>query len=145
MLTAEDNRRLTLVEGDAPMGQMLRGHYWLPFVPSSHLLPGEAPLPVRLLSQNFIAFRDSSGQIGFLDELCPHRRASLTLARVETDGVRCLYHGWKISAAGCVLEAPTQTSRSARFAVHRVGRRANGNADFLEPGCRSVARRSWRS
>jgi phthalate 4,5-dioxygenase len=117
MVTFEENERLTRIEADAPMGQMMRRHYWLPFALSSQLLAGEAPMPVRLLGQNFVAFRDSNGQIGFLDELCPHRRASLLLGRVEADGLRCIYHGWKISACGRVLDAPTQTVRPEQFAA----------------------------
>jgi nitrite reductase/ring-hydroxylating ferredoxin subunit len=117
MLTREDNERLTRVEGDAPMGRLMREHYWLPFALSSHVVADGAPMPVRLLGDNFIAFRARDGQVGFLDELCPHRRASLALARVEPDGVRCIYHGWKISADGCVLEAPTQTMRQEQFAA----------------------------
>jgi phenylpropionate dioxygenase-like ring-hydroxylating dioxygenase large terminal subunit len=117
MVTAAENDRLTRVEGDAPMGRLMRANYWLPFVPSGQLVVGEAPMPVRLLGENYIAFRAEDGRIGFLDELCPHRRASLALGRVEGNGVRCIYHGWKIDVSGCVVEAPTQVVRSAQFAA----------------------------
>jgi nitrite reductase/ring-hydroxylating ferredoxin subunit len=117
MVTREENDRLTRVEGDAPMGQMMRRHYWLPFALSSQLGTGASPRPVRLLGENYVAFRDARDRIGFLDELCPHRRASLLLGRVEPDGLRCIYHGWKVNACGQVLEAPTQTLRSEQFAA----------------------------
>jgi nitrite reductase/ring-hydroxylating ferredoxin subunit len=74
-------------------------------------------MAVRLLGGNYVAFRDTTGRIGFLDELCPHRRASLLLASVEPDGLRCIYHGWKVGACGRVLDAPTQTLRSEQFAA----------------------------
>jgi phthalate 4,5-dioxygenase oxygenase subunit len=50
-----------------------------------------------------------------MDERCPHRRASLLLARVEGDGLRCIYHGWKIDVSGRVVECPTQIVRAEQF------------------------------
>jgi len=117
MITREENERLTRIEGDAPMGRLMREHYWIPFALSSHLVAGDAPMPVRLFGENYIAFRAEDGRIGFLDELCPHRRASLVLGRVEGNGVRCIYHGWKIDVSGCVVEAPTQLVRPEQFAA----------------------------
>lgn len=130
MTTRADNDLMTRIEGDAPMGRLVREHSWIPFAQSAHLVSGEAPLPVRLLGENYVAFRAADGRIGFLDELCPHRRASLLLARAESDGVRCIYHGWKIDASGRVVECPTQALRAEQFAasvqvshfpVHEVG------------------------
>jgi len=115
MVTEAENELMTRVEGDAPMGRMIREHYWIPFGLSHDLVAGHAPRPVRLLGENFVAFRSPDGRIGFLDELCPHRRASLVLARAEGEGLRCIYHGWKIDVSGCVVEAPTQTKRAERF------------------------------
>ena len=117
MTTAIENDLLTRVEGDAPMGRLIRHYRWIPFTESDHLKHGDAPLPVRILGEHYVAFRAEDGQIGFLDELCPHRRASLLLARVEGDGLRCIYHGWKIDASGRVLECPTQTVRAEQFAA----------------------------
>jgi hypothetical protein len=42
----------------------------------------------------------------------------LTLARIEGNGVRCIYHGWKIDASGCVVECPTQVTRAEQFAAN---------------------------
>jgi nitrite reductase/ring-hydroxylating ferredoxin subunit len=117
MVTPAENEKLTRVEGEAPMGRLMRHHYWLPFALSSHLVAGEAPMPVRLLGDNYIAFRAADGRIGFFDEHCPHRRASLALGRIEGNGVRCIYHGWKIDVSGCVAEAPTQVNRPTQFAA----------------------------
>jgi phthalate 4,5-dioxygenase oxygenase subunit len=115
MVTHAENELITRVEGDAPLGRLMRENYWIPYALSSNLVPGEAPTLVRLFGENFVSFRAPDGRIGFLDELCPHRRASLGLARVEGDGLRCIYHGWKIDVAGAVVEAPTQTVRPERF------------------------------
>jgi hypothetical protein len=56
MVTRRENERLTRVEAKSVMGQMMRQHYWLPFALSAQLVAGEAPRPVRLLGQNFVAF-----------------------------------------------------------------------------------------
>jgi phthalate 4,5-dioxygenase oxygenase subunit len=117
MTTTAENEQMTLIEGDAPMGRLMRSNYWIPFAMSTHLVHGQAPMPVRLFGQNYVAFRAEDGRIGFFDELCPHRRASLLLARAEGNGLRCLYHGWKMDVAGCVVECPNQAVRAEQFAA----------------------------
>jgi phenylpropionate dioxygenase-like ring-hydroxylating dioxygenase large terminal subunit len=95
------------------MGETMR-RYWLPACASSQIAaPDSDPLRVRLLGENFVAFRDTSGQVGVLDELCMHRGASLALGRVEECGIRCLYHGWKFSVDGTIQETPNHSD--ARF------------------------------
>lgn len=123
MVTHLENELMTGVEGDAPMGGLMRANYWIPFALSSHLVAGDGPLAVRLLGEDFVAFRVEDGRVGFLDELCPHRRASLLLGRAEGDGVRCIYHGWKIDASGRVVDCPTQTVRAEQFAARVPVRR----------------------
>jgi phthalate 4,5-dioxygenase len=118
MTTRAENDLMTRIEDEAPMGRLMRDHYWIPFAQTAHLVHGDGPTPVRLLGKNYVAFRAEDGRIGFLDELCPHRRASLLLARIEGNAVRCIYHGWKIDASGHVVECPTQTVRADRFAAH---------------------------
>jgi phthalate 4,5-dioxygenase oxygenase subunit len=117
MTTVAENELMTRVEGDAPMGRLMRDNYWIPFGLSENLVVGDAPTPVRLFGDNYIAFRAENGQIGFFDELCPHRRTSLALGRVEGNGVRCIYHGWKLDVSGCVVEVPTQVVRAEQFAA----------------------------
>lgn len=117
MTTRTENELMTRIDGDVPMGRLMREHSWIPFAQSQHVAVGDGPLPVRLFGENYVAFRDAEGRIGFLDELCPHRRSSLVLGRNEGDGIRCIYHGWKIDASGCVVECPTQTVRAEQFAA----------------------------
>ncbi len=112
MLTAEENDLLCRVEGEAPMGQLMRRH-WIPACMSEELaLPDGTPLRVRLLGEDLVAFRDSDGRIGILDEHCPHRRASLAFGRNEECGLRCLYHGWKMDVEGNVLEMSSEPKES---------------------------------
>ena len=103
MLTAEQNERLTRTGPGTPMGEAMR-RYWIPALLSIEIPePDCPPVRVRLLGEDLVAFRDTSGRIGLLSEFCPHRRASLWLGRNEENGLRCVYHGWKFDVTGqCV-------------------------------------------
>ncbi len=85
------------------MGDLLR-QYWVPALMSSEVpVPDGAPVRVRLLSENLIAFRTTSGKVGLIQDACPHRAASFFFGRNEEDGLRCVYHGWKFDITGqCV-------------------------------------------
>lgn len=112
MLTPEENELLCRVEGEAPMGQIMRRH-WLPACLSEEVEePDGDPVRVRLLGEDLVAFRDTDGRVGVLDEMCPHRRASLVLGRNEECGLRCLYHGWKMDVDGNVLEMSSEPPES---------------------------------
>jgi phenylpropionate dioxygenase-like ring-hydroxylating dioxygenase large terminal subunit len=103
MLSREDNALLTRVDRGTPMGETMR-RYWVPALLSREVAePDGPPVRVRLLGEDLVAFRDTSGRIGLLDEYCPHRRASLFFGRNEACGLRCVYHGWKYDVdGGCV-------------------------------------------
>ena len=103
MLSRDDNERVTRVGPGTPMGNTMR-RYWLPALLAWELPePDCPPVRVKLLGEELVAFRDSRGRIGLLDERCPHRRASLFFGRNEECGLRCVYHGWKFDVDGrCV-------------------------------------------
>jgi phthalate 4,5-dioxygenase oxygenase subunit len=112
MMTREENDLLCRVEGDAPMGQLMRRH-WIPVCMSEEVAESDGtPVKARLLGEDLVVFRDSNGKLGVLDEYCPHRRASLVLGRNEECGLRCLYHGWKIDVEGNVLEMSSEPAGS---------------------------------
>ena len=114
-MTREDNELMCRVENGAPMGEMIRQHYWMPAVPSAKLVAGDGPMRVRLLGRNHVAFRAHDGRVGVFDEQCPHRKASLVLARNEDNALRCIYHGWKFGVDGKVLEAPNHVGDQESF------------------------------
>ena len=116
MLSLEQNRLLTEVEGDAPMGRMMRARYWIPCARSESLIADGAPQRVTLLGRHYVAFRASDGRIGFFDEACPHRGVSLVLARNEDCALRCIFHGWKFDVSGKVTEIPSEDDRGAKLA-----------------------------
>jgi phthalate 4,5-dioxygenase oxygenase subunit len=104
MLSREENVLVTRVGRDTPMGNTMR-RYWIPALLSSEIPePDCPPVRVRLLGEDLVAFRDTAGRIGLLDELCPHRLVSLYFGRNEDCGLRCIYHGWKFDIAGNCTE-----------------------------------------
>ncbi|MNX85206.1 Phthalate 4,5-dioxygenase oxygenase subunit [compost metagenome] len=112
MLTKEENELLCLVEGNAPMGRLMRQH-WTPVCLVEEVSePDGDPVKARVLGEKVVVFRDTDGRLGVLDEACPHRRASLALGRNEEGGIRCLYHGWKMDADGNVLEMASEPGAS---------------------------------
>jgi len=106
MLPKEENDTMCRVGPGTPMGTAFR-RFWVPALLSEELPhPDCDPRRVQVLGEDFVAFRDTAGNVGLLDEYCCHRSASLTLGRVEGGGLRCIYHGWKFAVDGTVLETP---------------------------------------
>ncbi len=128
MLSKAENEIVTRVGAATPMGRTLR-RYWIPALLASEIPgPNGPPVRVRLLGEDLVAFRDSERRIGLLDELCPHRLASLYFGRNEACGLRCVYHGWKFDVTGaCVdmMNEPEETS----FA-HKIHTRAYPTAEI---------------
>ena len=78
------------------------------------------PVRVKVLSEELIAFRDSEGRYGLIDEFCPHRLASMWFGRNEHNGLRCAYHGWKFDINGRCMEIPSEGNDSAVVSRMRV-------------------------
>jgi phenylpropionate dioxygenase-like ring-hydroxylating dioxygenase large terminal subunit len=108
MLTREENELLTRTGPGTPMGGLMR-RYWIPALFSEHVAtPDCTPVRVGLLGEKLVAFRDTEGRIGLLDERCPHRTASMFYGRNEECGLRCVYHGWKFDIAGNCTDLPSE-------------------------------------
>ena len=105
-----DGEILTRVGPGTPMGDLMR-QYWVPALMSSELECDGPPVRLKLLCEELIAFRTTSGEVGIMDHHCPHRRTSLFFGRNEEDGIRCVFHGWKFNAAGDCLDQPNVPPR----------------------------------
>lgn len=107
MLTREENELVTRVGPGTPMGDVFR-RYWQPFLRSVDIPEVDGP-PVRveLLGEKLVAFRDSSGKVGLVDEFCPHRLASMFYGINGDGGLLCIYHGWKFDREGRCTEMPS--------------------------------------
>jgi phenylpropionate dioxygenase-like ring-hydroxylating dioxygenase large terminal subunit len=112
MLKPQDNELLTRTGPGTPMGELFR-RYWIPVLLASELPTNDCPpLRVKLLSERLIAFRDSQGRLGLIDEFCAHRGVSLWFGRNEEGGLRCPYHGWKYDHTGQCIEVPSEPEES---------------------------------
>src|SRR6185369_7188990 len=112
MLTKSDNELVTQTGPGTPMGNLIR-EYWVPAMMSSELpSPDCPPVRIRILGENLIAFRTTSGQIGVVANACPHRGASLFFGRNEEEGLRCVYHGWKFDVTGQCVDMPSEPAES---------------------------------
>ena len=132
MLTQEENDLLTRVEGEAPMGGIMRRH-WLPICLTEEVPEADGdPVKARLLGEDLVVFRDSEGRVGVLDEMCPHRKASLVFGRNEECGLRCLYHGWKFDVDGnCVDMSSEPPGSTLREKVKQKSYPAHEAAGFI--------------
>jgi phenylpropionate dioxygenase-like ring-hydroxylating dioxygenase large terminal subunit len=112
MLSQEDNELLCRVGKGTPMGELMR-QYWIPAVLTSELPADDGPpMRVRLLGEDLIAFRATSGAVGLIQNACPHRGASMFFGRNEEEGLRCVYHGWKFDETGACVDMPSEPAES---------------------------------
>lgn len=113
MLSRKDNDLLTLTGEGTPMGEMLR-RYWTPVLLSVELPePDCAPKKLKVMGEDLLAFRDTTGKVGLVEPVCPHRGANLYYGRNENCGLRCVFHGWKFDVTGQCVEMPTAPADSA--------------------------------
>ncbi|HEX9743488.1 MAG TPA: Rieske 2Fe-2S domain-containing protein, partial [Nitrospiraceae bacterium] len=127
-MTPEENEYLTSVGPGTPAGELLR-RYWQPIAASAELTDEKPIRRVRLLGENLVLYRDTTGRHGLVAEQCPHRRASLAYGRVDDEGIRCPYHGWKYDSTGRCLETPAELKgstlrtkiRTTAYPVQKLG------------------------
>lgn len=111
MLSAEHNNLITRTGKGTGAGKLLR-RYWQPAALVDELSGNRPIKPVRLLGENLVIFRDGEGRYGLLDRACPHRGTDLAFGRLEADGLRCAFHGWKFDVNGKCLETPAEPDGS---------------------------------
>lgn len=112
MLPKESNELITRTNPGTPMGELIR-RYWIPALLAEEIpKPDCPPVQVRILGEKLVAFRDTQGRIGLLNENCSHRGTSLFYGRNEDCGLRCIYHGWKYDVEGNVVDTPAEPANS---------------------------------
>src|SRR3954471_10925125 len=112
MLSATDNDYLCRVGPGTPMGRVFR-EYWIPAVRADELpSPDCPPMRVKLLGEELIGYRTTSGAVGLMQNSCPHRGASMFFGRNEEEGLRCVYHGWKFDVSGACVDMPSEPAES---------------------------------
>ena len=151
MLRAEDNRFLTESDAGTGMGDLLR-RFWLPVLLTEELPEADGePKKVLVMGEELLAFRDSRGIVGLIDQYCPHRGANLWLGRNEECGIRCVYHGWKFDTDGQCVDMPTSypdLNAKDRMRIKSYPVREWGEMIWAYMGpasrCRSCRRWRWR-
>ena len=112
MLSAQENEILCRVGPGTPMGQLFR-QYWIPALRSDEVqAPDSPPVRIKLLGEELIGFRMTSGKVGLVQNSCPHRGASLFFGRNEEEGLRCVYNGWKFNETGACVDMPSEPAES---------------------------------
>jgi phthalate 4,5-dioxygenase oxygenase subunit len=131
MSSIMDNERLCRVGPGTPGGELFRS-VWLPALRSNQLAePGCAPVRLRLLGEDLLAFRDRSGRIGIIQANCAHRRAPLFFGRVEEQGIRCAYHGWLYDSTGQCLEMQNEPNKNVCAKVRITAYKTIEKADII--------------
>jgi 5,5'-dehydrodivanillate O-demethylase len=128
MISREDNDRMTKVGPGTPAGELLR-RYWQPIGPSAEMTAEKPIKKVRILGEDLVLYRDTTGNLGLIGERCPHRRTSLSFGSVDDEGIRCPYHGWKFNAEGGCLETPAEPAeatlkgciKQAAYPIQKLG------------------------
>ncbi|MDA0238577.1 MAG: Rieske 2Fe-2S domain-containing protein [Proteobacteria bacterium] len=112
LLSKANNELLTRVGSGTPMGELLR-RFWVPgFLEDEVSEPDSPPIKLRLFGEDLVAFKDTDGRIGVIDNHCAHRQASLYFGRNEECGLRCVYHGWKFDVEGNCIDMPSEPNPS---------------------------------
>ena len=107
MLSRAQNNLLTQTGPETPGGRFLRS-YWQPITTSEEMPIGGAPMPLRIMSEDLVLFRDDKDRLGLIGQFCPHRGTDLSYGRVEDGGLRCLYHGWLFNKDGNCIDQPAE-------------------------------------
>src|SRR5688572_22876149 len=108
-LQLEEDKELTNIGPGTPGGEYLR-RFWHPIALACEL--GPTPVPIRILGEDLVLFRDKRGEIGLLHRHCSHRGTSLEFGIISERGIRCCYHGWLYDVDGTVLETPSEPAGS---------------------------------
>ena len=99
------------------MGNLMR-RYWAPILQSSEIAEPDSPqVRVQIMGERLLAFRDTQGRVGLIDEFCTHRGASLFFGRNEECGIRCSYHGLKFDVTGQCVDVPSAPQIASKMSI----------------------------
>ncbi len=101
-------------------GRRLFAALWMPALLSSGRPDGD-PKRMRLLGEDYVAFRDSDGRVGVLEEQCCHRGSSLMLGRNEDGGLRAITTAGNARSAGRSSKPPSVSDPSFRERFRQEG------------------------
>ena len=121
MMSQKNNDLITRIGPGTAAGALLR-QYWQPVALADELMSARPVVPVTVLGERLVLFRDADGTLGLIGRHCPHRGADLAYGRLEDGGLRCPFHGWLFDCTGQCLEQPAEPDDSI---MHRHVRAVN--------------------
>ncbi|HUQ74774.1 MAG TPA: Rieske 2Fe-2S domain-containing protein [Burkholderiales bacterium] len=110
MISAEQNELMTRVGPGTPCGKLLR-RYWQPVALTDEMQGPRPVKAVRLMGEDLVLYK-AGGGYALMQRNCPHRGADLAYGRLEPDGLRCSFHGWKFDGSGKCVETPAEPAGS---------------------------------
>ncbi len=82
-------------------------------------------LPLTILGEHIVLYRQSNGRPAALEDACVHRKLPLSMGRIRGDEVECGYHGLRFDAQGQCVHIPCsdRIPRNARVRSYPVRER----------------------
>lgn len=108
----EEDAEITHTDPGTPLGEYMR-RFWQPVCMSRQL--GNVPHPIRIMSEDLVAFRDGGGRVAVMARHCAHRGASLEYGIIQERGIRCCYHAFHYDVDGTLIEAPGEPDDGAKL------------------------------
>jgi len=86
-------------------------NFWWP-IEFSHEVKNK-PMSVTCIGQKFVLWRDGSGEVHLLNDMCVHRGGSFAIGWLTEDrnSVVCPYHGWEVGGDGACTKIPAHPQR----------------------------------
>ena len=98
---------------------------WFQIGWSDKLARGELQ-QLRHFGQTYVLFRGENGEVGVIDDICPHLGAHISEGGcVKGNSVRCPYHHWAFNGQGMCTDIPYAKT---------IPKKARTNALFAVPG-----------
>jgi phenylpropionate dioxygenase-like ring-hydroxylating dioxygenase large terminal subunit len=106
----------------------------------SHEVEAARPVGRQVAGDAFVLYRTEHGSVVAFEDSCPHRRAPLSLGRVEGNDLRCMYHGMKFRPDGACIEMPGSEKIPSRARVRAVPVVERDNWVWVWPGDPALAK-----
>jgi phenylpropionate dioxygenase-like ring-hydroxylating dioxygenase large terminal subunit len=83
----------------------INANHWYAVGWANQLKPGNI-MPVMIWQQAIAVYRDDSGQLHALEDVCPHKGVALHKGKVQGCNLACAYHGWEFNSQGHCVSIP---------------------------------------
>lgn len=78
-----------------------------------HQFSKTKPALVSFCDDKYVSvYKQDNNTIRILDDICPHRGASLSAGKVHNNCVQCPYHGWQFNGDGRLVYVPSMKNKA---------------------------------